>query len=93
MKNYPNKIREIRRLLAHADHIDEDHAHDFRLIQREDKCPRHTRVSQPLMSPPAIIATRREYLRRLRAAELEAWTLSGSDCLLSRSCNEHVAGH
>jgi len=28
MKNYPNKIREIRRLLAHADHIDEDHAHD-----------------------------------------------------------------
>ena len=28
MKNAPNKIREIRRLLAHAEHIDHDHAHD-----------------------------------------------------------------
>src|SRR5437660_7531842 len=28
MKNYPNKMREIRRLPAHADHLEEDHAHD-----------------------------------------------------------------
>src|SRR4051812_4395006 len=28
MKNYPNKIRETRRLLAHAEQIEEDHAHD-----------------------------------------------------------------
>src|ERR1044071_2882189 len=28
MKNYPNKIREMRRLLAHSDQLNEDHAHD-----------------------------------------------------------------
>src|SRR5258708_29177277 len=28
MKNEPNKIREIRQLLAEADHIDQDQAHD-----------------------------------------------------------------
>jgi 3',5'-cyclic-AMP phosphodiesterase len=28
MTNHPKKIREVRRLLAHADHIEEDHAHD-----------------------------------------------------------------
>src|SRR5579863_2039479 len=28
MKSKPNKIREIRQLLAQAEHIDEDHAHD-----------------------------------------------------------------
>jgi len=28
MKNKPNKIREIRKLLAESDHIHEDHAHD-----------------------------------------------------------------
>ena len=27
MKNIPNKITEVRRLLAHADQIEEDHAH------------------------------------------------------------------
>ena len=28
MKNKPNKIREIRKLVAESDHIHEDHAHD-----------------------------------------------------------------
>ena len=28
MKHYPNKIREMRRLLAHSDQLNEDHAHD-----------------------------------------------------------------
>jgi 3',5'-cyclic-AMP phosphodiesterase len=28
MKNFPNRIREIRHLAVHADHLDEDHAHD-----------------------------------------------------------------
>ena len=28
MKNIPSKFREIRHLLAHAEHIDQDHAHD-----------------------------------------------------------------
>src|SRR5262249_19689296 len=28
MRNHQSKIREVRRLLAHADHIEEDHAHD-----------------------------------------------------------------
>src|SRR6267154_2517760 len=28
MKNIPKKIREIRQLLAHAEHIEEDHTHD-----------------------------------------------------------------
>ena len=57
--------------------------HDFRHPRSEVKYPKHVRASLRLMSPPALTAANREYLRGLRAAEMAAWTLSGGDYLLS----------
>jgi hypothetical protein len=59
-------------------------ANDFRNRLREEKHPEHIRGCLPLRSLRVGAAAGREYLRGLRAAEMEAWNLSGGDCLLSR---------
>ncbi len=57
---------------------------DFRHLRRVQEYPKHNRVSLRLVFPRAITRASREYLRRLRAAEMAAWELSGGDYLVPR---------
>jgi hypothetical protein len=45
---------------------------------------RGLRNGSPSISSPRLAADCRAYLRRLRAAEMEAWEQTGGDCLLSQ---------
>jgi hypothetical protein len=52
---------------------------------REDNAPIQIRARVPVVQMSSRVAGDRDYLRRLRAAEMAAWERSGGDYLMSCS--------
>ena len=62
---------------------------EFRNRWGEEQYSRPVRVCLPSMSLRLGTAAGRDYLRAMRAAEMEAWALSGGDYLRSRPTTLH----